>query len=392
MLPLEGVRVVDLTQVMAGPYSTMILADLGAEVIKIEPPGRGDLARRMGGAHMKGKGDDNAPFLALNRNKRSVVLDLKDEAGREAFRALVPTANIVVESFRPGVTKKLGVDYESLRELRPDLIYASVSGFGQSGPYATRPGFDLIAQGMSGIMSVTGEDGGNPVKCGIPVSDLGAGMFCAIAVLGAYIHWERTGEGQRVDTSLFEAAVALSVWETAELWSSDRVPQPFGSAHRLNAPYQALRARDGYLTVGAITPRQWAALCDVIERPGLAEDERFHSNDVRMKNRALLVDELEEALAAKTSEEWVAQLLEAGVPSGPINDYRKVCDDPHIKAREMVMEIDHPVEGRIRNLGFPYKMSGTPPRVRRPPPLLGEHTEEVFSEIDYRPGSDGGAA
>ncbi|MGH7555361.1 MAG: CaiB/BaiF CoA transferase family protein [Longimicrobiales bacterium] len=380
-LALDGVRVLDLTQVMAGPFCTMILADLGADVVKIEPPGTGDLTRRMGGAHMKMKGPDNAPFFALNRNKRSVVFDLKDDVDRDHFYPLVRSADIVIENFRPGVTKKLGIDYGTLAKIKPDLIYASISGFGQTGPYADRPGFDLIAQAMSGVMSVTGEPGGNPVKCGIPISDLGAGLYCAVAILAAFIHRSRTGQGQYVETSLLDAAVALSVWETSELWATGDTPRPFGSAHRLNAPYQAFKTSDGHLVLAAITERQWRQLCDVIGRPNLADDERFATNPARMANLAALTQELEEALSGESTADWVEKLLAADVPAAPIHDYRQVFDDPHTRARQMVLELDHPVEGPVRTLGFPYKLSETPARPRRPPPRLGEHTEEVLREM-----------
>jgi len=378
-LPLEGVRVIDLTQVMAGPFCTMILGDLGADVVKVEPPG-GDLSRRMGGAQMELSGEDNAPFLALNRNKRSVVLDLKAEADHERFYALVRGADIVVESFRPGVAGRLGVDYDALVGVHPGLIYASVSGFGQTGPYAQRPGFDLIAQAMSGVMSVTGEPGGDPVKCGIPISDLAAGLYCALAVLAAYIHRNRTGEGQKVETSLFEAALGLSVWESSELWTTGGIPQPCGSAHRLNAPYQALRTADGHLVLAAITERQWEALCQVLDREALARDPRFATNADRMAHRGALVEELEAVLAAAPTRRWIEKLLDAGVPAGPIQNYRQVFEDPHTRAREMMQEVEHPVEGSVRMLGFPFKLSTTPARVRRPPPLLGEHTAELLGE------------
>ncbi len=384
-LALDGVRVVDLTQVMAGPFCTMILGDLGADVVKVEPPGRGDISRRMGGQGMELEGEDNAPFLALNRNKRSVALNLKDEAQLRAFYSLVESADVVVENFRPGVTERLGIDYDRLVEHRPDLIYASISGFGQSGPYARRPGFDLIAQGMSGIMSVTGEPGGKPVKCGVPISDLSAGLYAAVAILAAYVHRQRTGQGQYLDTSLFEAALSLSVWESAELWSTGSVPRPFGSAHRLNAPYQALKTAEGYVIVGAVSRKQWESLCEVVGRPGLADDERFRTNRARMDHLNELVRELEDALASATSEEWVERLVEAGVPAGPIYDYRKVFDDPHTKVREMVLEYTHPVEGAVKTLGFPYKMRATPARIRRPAPLLGEHDEEIFAELGVSP-------
>ncbi|MGH3666611.1 MAG: CaiB/BaiF CoA transferase family protein [Egibacteraceae bacterium] len=379
ILPLEDVRVLDLTQVMAGPFCSMVLADLGADVVKIEPPGTGDQARTSIGLSMKG--EDTAAFLAVNRNKRSATLNLKSDEGRALFCRLAGTADVVVENFRPGVTRKLGVDYDALRKVNPRLIYASISGFGQTGPYAQRPGYDLIAQGMAGVMSVTGEPGGNPVKCGIPIGDLGAGLFCATAILSAYIGRAKTGRGQYIDTSLFEAALALSVWESAELWATGQVPQPVGSAHRFSAPYQALRTSDGYLTIGGNNQRLWTRLCDVIDRPELADDERFATNGDRLANRPQLVRELEAALEGRTTAEWVDAFLDAGVPAGPISNYEQVFDDPHTKAREMVVEVEHPVEGTVRALGIPVKLSDTPARIRRPAPLLGQHTREVLNEL-----------
>ena len=375
---LTGIRVLDLTQVMAGPFCCQVLADMGADVIKVEPPGAGDQSRHSMGFRMKG--EDTAAFMAVNRNKRSVALDLKEESQRAALHRLVKTADVLVENFRPGVTERLGVDWETVSELNPRLIYASISGFGQTGPYAQRAGFDLIAQGLSGVMSVTGEPGGEPVKCGIPISDLSAGLFCAVAILSAYVARERSGRGQRIDTSLFEGALALSIWETAELWATGRTPGPLGSAHRLTAPYQALRTSDGHITVGGNNDRLWQRLCNAIGRPELIEDQRFETNELRMENRAQLVTELETALTARTTGAWVDVLISAGVPCGPINDYRQVFEDPQTRAREMMIEVDHPVEGRVPALGIPVKLSDTPGSVRRPAPLLGEHTAEVLRE------------
>jgi crotonobetainyl-CoA:carnitine CoA-transferase CaiB-like acyl-CoA transferase len=378
-LALEGLRVLDLSQVMAGPFCAQILGDLGADVIKVEPPGAGDQARRAMGFRMRG--EDTAAFLAVNRNKRSVALDLKDEAQNAAFRRLAATADVVLENFRPGVTDRLGIGYETLSAENPGLIYASISGFGQTGPSARRPGYDLIAQGMSGVMSVTGDPGDDPVKCGIPIGDLSAGLFCAVAILTAYVARAKTGRGQRIDTSLFEGALALSIWETAELWATGRVPQALGSAHRLTAPYQALRTRDGHITVAGNNDRLWRRLCAAVGREDLADDPRFATNDDRMANRPALEAELEAALAERNTAEWVDVLLEAGVPAGPINDYRQVFEDPHTHAREMVVEMEHPVEGTVRALGIPVKLSDTPGRIRRPAPLLGEHTAEVLGEL-----------
>jgi crotonobetainyl-CoA:carnitine CoA-transferase CaiB-like acyl-CoA transferase len=376
--PLAGMRVLELTQVMAGPFCCQVLGDMGADVVKVEPPGSGDQARRSMGFRMKG--EDTAAFLAVNRNKRSVTLDLKDEAHRAVFHRLAADVDVVVENYRPGVAARLGVDYETLEPLNPRLIYASISGFGQTGPYAMRPGFDLIAQGLAGVMSVTGEPGSDPVKCGIPIGDLSAGLFCAVAILSAYAARERTGRGQRIDTSLFEGALALSIWETAELWATGRIPGPLGSAHRLTAPYQALRTRDGHITVGGNNDRLWRRLCDAIGRPELPEDPRFATNDERMEHRPELAAELEATLTGRDTDDWVATLLEAGVPVGPIHDYGQVVEDPHTLARGMVAEMEHPVEGTIRGLGIPVKLSDTPGSIRRAAPLLGEHTEEVLRQ------------
>ncbi|RCK69980.1 CoA transferase [Desertihabitans brevis] len=369
---LTGLRVLDLTQVMSGPYCTMMLADMGADVIKVENPAGGDQTRVSWGYAVQG--DDSRAFLALNRNKRSVRIDLKDEAGREDFYRLVRTADVVVENFRPGVTARLGIDYETLTQHNPALIYASISGFGQTGPYSQHPGYDLIAQGMSGVMSITGEPDGDPVKCGLPVADLGAGMFTAFGIVTAYASRLKTGEGQYLEVSLFEAALAMSVWESTEYWATGQVPQALGSANRMSAPYQAFRASDGYLTIGANNERLWTRLCDVLGAPELVQDERFTTNTLRMGHRAELVATLTPLFATRTVDEWVTALLEAGVPAGPIRDYSYVLDsDPHVAARGAVTSFEHPVEGTIKTLASPVRLQGTPPTVRSAPPLLGEH-------------------
>ena len=373
MSALAGLRILELTQVMAGPFCGQVLADMGADVVKVEPP-EGDSTRESLGT---------AAFLAVNRNKRSLVLDLKTAEHRAVLHRLVAETDVLLENYRPGVAARLGADWDTLCDLNPRLIYASVSGFGQTGPYAQRPGYDLIAQGLAGVMSVTGEPGGEPVKCGIPISDLSAGLFCAVAILSAVVARERTGRGQRIDTSLFEAALALSVWESAELWGTGQIPQPLGSAHRLTAPYQALRTRDGHITVGANNQRLWRRLCDAIGRAELAADDRFTTNDARMANREELEAELETALASRGTDDWVATLIDAGVPCWPIHDYRQVFEDPHTRAREMEVRLTHPVEGEISALGIPVKLSETPGSVRRPAPLLGQHSAEVLREAGF---------
>jgi crotonobetainyl-CoA:carnitine CoA-transferase CaiB-like acyl-CoA transferase/enoyl-CoA hydratase/carnithine racemase len=377
---LAGLRILDFTQVMAGPFCTMLLADLGADVIKIESPGSGDQTRHSWGH--PGAGQDNHAFLALNRNKRSVCIDLKSDEGLAQLYRLVRGADVVIENWRPGVATRLGIDYETLAAINPAIVCASISGFGQTGPYASRPGYDLIAQAMAGVMSVTGEPGGRPVKCGLPIGDLAAGLYCACGILAALMARRHTGKGQYVETSLFEAALALSVWESTEYWATGNLPQPLGSAHRMTAPYQALRTRDGYVTVGANNQQLWLGLCAALGLEELASDERFASNVERMRNRDQLASALERRLAERGTAEWVDVLLRAGVPAGPIQDYREVLEeDPHVQSRGMVLEVDHPVAGPVRMLASPLRLSANPPSIRRPPPLLGEHTDEVLADV-----------
>lgn len=383
---LDGIRVLDLTQVMSGPFCTMILADLGADVIKIENPEHGDQSRKSWGYSVIG--NDSRAFLSLNRNKRSIVMDLKDPGSHETFLELVRGADVVVENFRPGVVEKLGVDYETLHQLNPRLVYGSISGFGHTGPYASYPGYDLIAQAMTGIMSVMGLPGQPPIKSAIPVGDLGAGLFCCVGILGALMSRERTGTGQYIETSLFEASLALSVWESTEFWSTGKPPEPLGSANRMSAPYQALATADGYLTIGANNEKLWRLLCGVLDLPDLLDDPRFVDNNHRMDHRDELAALLEKRLASRTTDAWVAELLAAGVPAGPIRDYAYVLtQDPHVAARNMVVSFEHPVEGRTSALGSPIKLSGTPVREPSPPPLLGEHTDDVLAELRTRESS-----
>ena len=379
VLPLEGVRVLDVSQVMAGPFCSMLLGDMGADVIKIEPPPDGDQTRRAMG--FKLKGDDSLGFFNLNRNKRSLALNLKTSAAREVFYRLVKTADILIENYRPGVTRRLGIDYPTLHSINPRLIYASISGFGQTEPWSQWPGFDLIAQAMSGVMSITGHPGGPPTKSGVPVSDIGCALFALYGILSAFIACEKTGEGQYVDASLFEAAIAFSIWDISEFWGTGRIPGPLGTANRFSAPYQAVRAQDGYFVLGANSKRLWQALCDVVERPDLLADARFANIADRLLNRVALMEELEKSFANRPAAEWVDILLAAGIPAGPILNYAEALASDHAKAREAVMEFDHPVEGRVKSIGFPVKLSRTKQSVRRPPPLLGEHNEEILDEL-----------
>ena len=378
MKPLQGIRVIDLTQAMAAPFCTMNLADMGADVIKVEPPAGEDM--RRGSTQKNGH---SATFMTMNRGKRGLVVDLKRPEGVEIIRRLARTADVFVQNYRPGAARRLGVAYEDLAPLNPRLVYCAISGFGATGPYAPRGGYDLIAQGMSGVLSVTGDEDGPPAKAGLPVSDLSAGLFGAYGILCALEYRERTGEGQFVDTSLLEAAMALTVWESTEYWATGRTPKPLGSAHRLAAPYQALRASDGYFTVGANTDKLFAALCVAIGRPELAQDPRFGDRGARLAQRAALVAELEKATAAESRAHWLARLEEAGVPSGPINTYPEALADPHTLARGMVVDLVHPGAGAVKALGVPVKLSDTPGAVDRPAPLLGQHTAEILTELGY---------
>lgn len=378
---LQGLRILDVSQIMAGPYGCMLLADMGADVIKVEPPGIGDQTRRSMGFKLKGA--DSGGFLALNRNKRSIALDLKSPAGLEAFHELVRSADVLVENYRPGVAKRLGIDYASLSAINERLIYVSISGFGQTGPWRTYPGLDLIAQAYSGAMSVMGHADAPPVKSSIPFADLGAGLFAVYAILSAVIGRQASGRGQYIDVSLFETALALSVWETAEYWGTGETPVPIGSANRMSAPYQAFRASDRYFVLGAANQKLWTALCEVIERPELVARPEYADNVARIRNKVALAAELEAAFAHAPADHWVAALLEKGVPAAPILDYAEALDSEQAKAREMVLEVTHPVEGTTRTLGFPAKMSGTPQSIRRPAPLLGEHTAQVLGELGF---------
>jgi formyl-CoA transferase len=377
---LDGIVVLDATQVMAGPYCTMVLSDMGARVIKVEPPG-GDSTRAMAGA----AAGDSPAFAAVNRGKLGIVLDLSREAGREVFRRLARGADVLVENYRPGVMARLGLDHPRLEAENPRLIYASISGFGQSGPDRTRGGFDLVAQGMSGIMSVTGEPGGPPVKAGIPVTDLGAGLFALAGILAA-LHWRHAScRGQHVDTSLFEAGLALSVWEAAEYFSGRGVPARLGSAHRMVAPYQAFRCSDGYMTIGAANDRTFARLAGVLGHPAWTADARFETATARVAHRDELARLIEEVTCTRTRAEWIAVFDEAGIPCGPILDYAEAFAYPQAVSREMSLTVRHPRLGEMRTIGTPLKLSATPLDPARRAPMLGEHTDEVLAAAGYSP-------
>jgi crotonobetainyl-CoA:carnitine CoA-transferase CaiB-like acyl-CoA transferase len=370
--------VLDTTQVMAGPYCAMLLADMGARVIKVEPPA-GDSTRAMAGA----RGNDSPAYNAVNRGKLGIVLDLTHARGRDVFTRLARSADIIVENYRPGVMAKFGLDYESLKKENPRIIYASISGHGQSGPWAARGGFDLIAQGLSGVMSVTGNAGAAPVKAGIPITDLGAGLFATIGILAALHRRSTTGEGQHIDTSLVDAGVALSVWEATEYFSSGQVPGPMGSAHRMSAPYQAFACADGYVTIGAANDRNFAKLARVLGHHEWLTDARFSTDHQRVAHREALAALIEASTIREPRAFWLAELEKAGVPCGPILDYEDALTTPQAIAREMTVDVDHPTLGRLRTLGTPIKMSATPLNPRGRGPLLGEHTDQVLNALGY---------
>ncbi len=376
--PLAGLKVLDLSQIMAGPYCTMVLADLGAEVIKVEKAGKGDDSREMG-PFVNG---ESASFAHINRNKRGIALDLKQPQGREVLYELAKWADVVVENFRVGVTRSLGVDYETLSALNPRLVYCSISGFGQTGPYAAKGGFDLVAQGMTGMMSMTGETGGRPLKAGIAVYDIGAGITAVYAILAARIHQMQTGEGQYIDISLAEAGLPWFIWEAAAFFANGTVPKATGSRHRVSAPYQAFRTGGGYIVIGAANQRTWERLCaGVLGRPDLIEDPRFRTNSLRQDHVEALEGLLEAEFAKADAPTWISRCEASGVPCGPINDFGQAMADPHFLAREMVTEVDHPILGRMKMLGIPTKFSKTPGAVRTAAPTFGQDTDRVLDQL-----------
>jgi len=379
-LPLSGMVVLDLSQILAGPVCGMMLADMGADVIKVEKPDGGDDNRRAGPPFIGGQG---AGFMAANRNKRSLALNLRDESGRQVFERLLERADVLVENFRPGVMERLGIGYERLSKLKPSLIYCSISGHGGTGPYKDRGGFDLIAQGMSGLMSITGVPDGPPVKVGVPITDISAGILAANGVLCAYIHAQRTGQGQLVDTSLLEAGIAYTIWESSGYFADGEIPGPLGSAHRVSAPYQAMRTSDGYINIGAPTQRTWEQLCRAIGQEELIEDQRFKEPGDRKAKEGELADLLEETFSQQSTAYWLETLEKAGMVAGPINNIAQVYDDPQVIAREMKVDLEDPDLGTLHNIGIPVKLSATPGRIRRRAPMLGEHSWEILTESGF---------
>jgi crotonobetainyl-CoA:carnitine CoA-transferase CaiB-like acyl-CoA transferase len=381
--PLIGLIVVDLTRVLAGPYCTMLLGDMGAEVIKIERPDGGDDTRGFGPPYLNG---ESAMFLAINRNKKSMTLNLKHSEAKRIFTKLIERSDVLVENFRPGTMTSLGFDYATVSQINPRIIYCSISGFGQTGPYADRGGYDTIAQAMSGIMSATGHPDRPPAKAGVPIADIGTGMFAAFGIVCAYIARQRTGEGQLIDTSLLDTSIALSLVESATFLAGGDLPSPLGSTHRRNAPHGAFRVKDGYIAIAADSAHFWTRFCQILGLEPLLDDPRFKTNADRVAHKQLLQDLIEGVTTSREGKYWLERLQAAEIPCGPVNSYAEVFQDPHVLAREMLAEVHHPVAGAVKMTGINVKLAQTPGAIRLPAPMLGEHTHEVLHTLGYTAG------
>jgi formyl-CoA transferase len=377
--PLAGIRVVEVGNYMAGPFCAMQLADLGADVIKVENPDGGDTVRLVAPL-IAGEG---SAFMRLNRNKRSVAVDLKSAEGKDVFRRLAARTDVLVENLRPGTMKDLGLDYESLRPLNRGLVYVAASGWGQDGRLRDRPGMDIMAQARSGLMSITGTQGQDPVKVGVPVCDLVCALYGALAATAALFTRRESGEGQYIDVSLLESGVSLAIWEAGAYFGDGRVPGPLGSAHQTSAPYQAFRAADGWLTIGATTKFNWTALCRALGLDGLLDDGRYADANLRFANRERLAEQIEAVTATRPVEHWLSTLEQAGVPCAPIQDFAQVFSDPALVERDYFWDAPHPAAGPVRQLGSPMRFSRTPARRDKAAPMLGENTRDVLSEIGY---------
>ncbi len=378
--PLAGLRVLELAQIMAGPSCGALLADLGADVIKVEKMPGGDDTRRYADPSING---ESAAFMMMNRNKRAIAIDLKTEGGRRVLRRLVERADVLTENYRKGALDRLGLGFDALQAVNPALIYCSISGYGRTGPSADKGGFDLIAQGVSGLMSITGEAGGAPVKVGSPVTDMNAGMLAALGIVSAYVHRLKTGQGQFVDTSLMEAGIHQTAWQAAIFFATGVSPGPQGSAHVLAAPYQAFPTQDGWINIGGANQANWERIARLVGAPELINDARFVNNSARMAHRVALTQLLGEHLRQRPTREWLQALDAAGIPAGPIQSIGEMAADPQTLARDMVVELAHPVAGRTRALGVPVKFSATPGNIRRPAPTFGQHTREVLQEHGF---------
>jgi crotonobetainyl-CoA:carnitine CoA-transferase CaiB-like acyl-CoA transferase len=383
MGPLKGIKVIELAQIMAGPTCGMLLADMGADVIKVEKLPGGDDTRSYSEPAIKG---ESAAFMMLNRNKRGIAVNLKKPGGLEVVKKLLAGADVVTENYRKGTLEKLGLGYDVMQALNPRLVYCAISGYGRTGPYADKGGFDLIAQGFAGIMSITGEPGRPPVKSGTSIADINAGILAALGIVSALVARSTTGRGQMVDTSLMEAAVQQTYWQAAIFFATGVSSGPSGSAHILTAPYQAFPTADGWINIGGANQPNWERIVKALGRPELAADPRFRSNGDRMRNLDALVPLMSAITRTKSSAHWIAEFDAAGVPVGPINKVGDMLADPQVLSREMVVEVDHPNAGRMKTLGTPIKFSETPAKVERAAPTLGQHTDEVLGSLGYGRG------
>jgi glutaryl-CoA transferase len=381
-LPLAGVRVVDLTRVMTGPYCTLMLGDLGADVIKIERPGKGDDTRAWGPPFLDGEA---VYFLSVNRNKRSIALDLKSDDGQAVLWRLIERADVVVENFSPGTISRLGFGYDAVKARRPAIVYASISGFGQSGPDFDRTAYDLIVQGMSGMMSITGQPGAMPTRLGVPIADIGAGMFAAYAIVAALFRRERTGEGCYVDASMLGGQVAVLTYQAGLHLSTGGVPRQLGNAHPMIVPYDTFASADGYVNIAVGNDDLWRRFAAAFGRPDLGDDPRFRTNAARVAHRAEVYDLLQPLLAGFTTDEIVRRLDEAAVPCGPIRDVAQTLADPQVRAQHLVQEVEHAKLGSLALSGAPYHFDGEPVAARLAPPLLGQQTVEILREAGYGP-------
>ncbi|MCD5413477.1 MAG: CoA transferase [Clostridiales bacterium] len=374
---LEGVRILDLTRVLAGPYATMILADLGADVVKIEMPEIGDDSRHFG-PHIKG---ESAYFMSINRNKRSMALNLKKEEGKKLFLKMIKKFDVVVENFRPGTMEKLGLGYDMLKTINPKLVYAATSGYGHTGPYSKRPAYDAVVQAMGGLMSITGELGGKPTRVGSSIGDITAGLFTTIAILTALTNRSTTGKGQKVDIAMLDCKVAILENAIARFTVSNEIPKPIGNKHSAIVPFETFETKDGEIMIAVGNDVIWSRFCEAINITELVDDDRFRTNVLRNENHGILIPLILKKIKNKTTEEWQNVLDNFGVPNGPINTIDKVIKDPQIIDREMIVEVEHPIAGIVKVPGIPIKFSETPGEINRCAPLLGEHTREVLKEV-----------
>jgi len=378
--PLDGIRVVDCSRVLAGPYAAMVLGDMGADVIKVERPGSGDDTRRWGPPFV---GGESAYYFSMNRNKRSLTLNLKTEKGKEILRQLVAGADILIENFKLGTFDRLGIGYDALKTINPGLIYCSITGYGATGPKAAKPGYDFMIQAEGGIMSLNGPADGEPYKVGVPIVDITAGLYAANAIQAALIRKLRTGKGQRIDVSLFEAQVAWLLNVASSYLISGEPPKRYGNAHPNIVPYETFPTADGYIAAGAGNDAQFKRFCRALGLPELADDGRFATNPDRVANRNVLLPLLREQFRTRSTAMWLDALEKAGIPCAPINSVAEVFAHPQIEAREMIVQVPHPTAGSIKMVGLPYKLSDTPVGIYRHPPLLGEHTGEILAELGY---------